>query len=77
LITFCDLPNIRLDDPNCNLDFLPFHNEEEQTALLNRLLDLCAEVFGLTPAPAGHPVYISGSGRNRLGFIAYLEGGSE
>ena len=27
-------------DPNFKLDFLPFHNEEEQIAVLNRLLDL-------------------------------------
>ncbi|MBE7718039.1 MAG: hypothetical protein E7243_00780 [Lacrimispora celerecrescens] len=34
------------DDPNCKLDFLPFHNEEEQIAVLNRLLDL-VEQYGL------------------------------
>jgi len=33
-------------DPNCKLDFLPFHNEEEQIAVLNRLLDL-VEQYGL------------------------------
>lgn len=34
------------DDPNCKLDFLPFHNEEEQITVLNRLLDL-VEQYGL------------------------------
>jgi hypothetical protein len=34
------------DDPNCKLDFLPFNNEEEQIAVLNRLLDL-VEQYGL------------------------------
>lgn len=34
------------DDQNCKLDFLPFHNEEEQIAVLNRLLDL-VEQYGL------------------------------
>ena len=34
------------DDPNCELDFLPFHNEEEQIVVLNRLLDV-VEQYGL------------------------------
>ncbi|WP_277406939.1 hypothetical protein [Lacrimispora xylanisolvens] len=34
------------DDPNCKLDFLPFYNEEEQIAVLNKLLDL-VEQYGL------------------------------
>lgn len=34
------------NDPNCNLDFLPFHNEEEQISVLNRLLDV-VEQYGL------------------------------
>ena len=34
------------DDPNCKLDFLPFHNEEEQIVVLNRLLDV-VEKYGL------------------------------
>lgn len=34
------------DDPNCKLDFMPFHNEEERIAVLNKLLDL-VEQYGL------------------------------